>query len=171
MVGACFDDGQLMLLAEAEQRFGHTDVVVEIAQREEHVELLCQNGRGEFLRGGFPVGAGDLQNGCFERAAVVVGQLLEGHQCIVHHNHAGKVLERRVVHYGIGAAGVERFLCEIVSIESRAAKGKEQGTFRAVARVGRHHRVFLKNLVEFGNRHCFLIACQGVGLVRIFEHR
>ena len=62
MVGTRLYDGNLVVSTQAEEREGYADMIVEISLCEKDVELLCENGRTEFLRSRLSVRTGDLQD-------------------------------------------------------------------------------------------------------------
>ena len=78
MAGTHLDDGYLVAVVQSEEGLGHAHVVVEIALCEEDIILLLQDGRNEFLGGGFAVGARDADDRDVELAAMLAGQVLEG---------------------------------------------------------------------------------------------
>ena len=70
MVGAGFNDGEIVFGLDFQQGERHTDVIVEIALREKRVVSRGNHGGSELFRGGFAIGSGDLQDGVLEVLAM-----------------------------------------------------------------------------------------------------
>ena len=143
---------------QSQQRLRHTDVVVEVSLGIQYIVFLLQHRRHEFLCRRLSVGPGDADNLCSEFPAVVVGELLQCLQTVVHEYESLVVLlgEFLFVYHGEGASFVNSLLCEGVSVERRSFEREEDGVFRAVAAVGSHHGVLLEDSVQFRYFHDFI---------------
>ena len=141
MVGARLDDGHLVGRRQAQQGFRHPDVVVEVAFRGQDAEALAQHGCDELLGGCFPVRPGHLHHRRAEPAAVKGCQPLQGSEGVGHVEQPLVAPDSRIVDDGVGATGFQGFQGKGVAVERGSAQGEEYRTGRAVARVGRHHRM------------------------------
>ena len=83
MTGAHLDDGNLMILRQAEQGLGHTDIIVEVALCIEHIIFLGEHGSHKLLGGCLTVGTGNADDGDIELATMFTGQILEGLQTVI----------------------------------------------------------------------------------------
>ena len=81
--GSHLHDGDVVLVAQAEQGLGHAHVVVEVALRRHHVVALGEDGTDEFLGGRLAVGARDADDGDVELPTVLPCQVLVGLQTVV----------------------------------------------------------------------------------------
>ena len=88
MAGAHLDDGDLVLLRQAEEGLGHAYVVVEVALGVEHIVFLREHSCYEFLGGRLAVGACDADDGDVELTAMLAGQVLERLQAVVDENES-----------------------------------------------------------------------------------
>ena len=104
MIGAGFDDGNLMGGIQAQERFRHADMVVEIALRKEHVIALGEYGRYEFLCRCLTIGPCNLNNRTGKLLTMVGCQGLERRQHIIDQNYSVIVDHRRIVHHRQSAA-------------------------------------------------------------------
>ena len=88
MIGAGFDHGNLMGCVQTQQRFGHTDMVVEISLRKEYIITFGEHGRYEFLGRRLAVGPCNLNNRTGKLMAVEGCQGLERRQHIIDQNQS-----------------------------------------------------------------------------------
>ena len=72
-----------MILRQTEQGLGHTNIIIEVALRIEHIVFLGEHGSHKFLGGCLTVGACDADDGDIELATVLTGQILEGLQTVI----------------------------------------------------------------------------------------
>jgi len=100
---------------------------------------------------------------------VIACQLLQRVQAVVDEDEAVVALNGilRLVNHGVGAALLQGCCCKLVAVERCALQSEEQRTGRAVAAVGCHNGVLLKDFVKFGYFHfasCFyrcIYRCKG----------
>ena len=162
MVGSGLHYGNVVEWREAEERFGHADVVVEVSGSGQHAVLAGKDGGGEFLCGRLAVRTRNLHDGCAQHAAVVCGKVLEGLEDIVDKNHpciAGSHF--CTVHNGIGTSVFKSLGSKVIAVETGAAEGEEERAFGAVAGIGRHQRMLLEEPVEFRDFHVFCLLFGG----------
>lgn len=128
VAGSHFYDGQFVLGAQAQQGEGHADVVVQVAFGVEYVVALRQHGGQQFLGRSLAVGAGDADDARAHLPAVVVGQLLQGFQTVVHEEVAVVSLRSVLgfVDHGVSASGFERAGGKSISVERFAFQGDEE---------------------------------------------
>ena len=86
MAGTHLDDGDLVLLRQAEEGLGHAYVVVEVALGIEHIVFLREHSSDEFLGGRFSVGSCDADDGDVELTTMFAGQILVSLQTILNDN-------------------------------------------------------------------------------------
>ena len=154
VVGTGFDDSKFVFLREAEQREGHTDVVVEIAFGVEHIESLGEHGSHEFFGCGLAVSACDLKNWGFELSTMVGSQYLKGCERVVHQDATFVLLGNvDVVYHCVGTSSFEGLECKLVAIETSTFEGEKQAVFHQMARVGGDVWVTKIEFVEFCYRH------------------
>ena len=89
VAGSHFDDGNLGVGRDGEEREGDAEVVVEVAGGGVGAVAAGEDGVDQLFGGGLAVGAGDANEGDGELAAVVCGQLLQSLQHIGHYDAAG----------------------------------------------------------------------------------
>ena len=171
VVGARLDNGDFMVGAEAQQGFGHADVVVEVTLREEHLIFFAQHGRHEFLGRGLAVRARDLQRGQGEAAAVEGGELLERVEHVGHMNKPFVAFRFGIVHYGVGAACRQCLVGKLIAVERCASQGEEYGAFGAVARVGSHRGVREVEVVKFVDGHIGIIYNMCKSTIKYFPYQ
>ena len=161
MIRSGLHNGHFVLRPQTQERKRYADVVVEVTAGAEHIVFLAEHGRHEFLRRGLSVGTGHLNHGRGKPAAVMRRQLLQRGQHIGHVDEALVSAYGRVVHHGVGTARLKRLEGEVVAVERGAAQGEKYGTFRTVARVGRHDGVLPVQFVEFVDSHStsHLLCC------------
>ena len=153
--------GNFVLRLEAQQCLGHTDVIVEVALRVEHVVFLLQHCGEEFLRCRLTVCSRYADDFRAEAAAVVIGEQLQRVQTVLAEDEAAVAFRNEfgLVHYGVCASLSDGLHGEGVSVERCPLEGEEDGTFGAVAAVCRHHGVLLEDFVEFRYFHIFIEYC------------
>ena len=149
MVGTRFNDGQLVLGAEAQEGFGHADVVVEVALGVEEAEFAAEDGGEKFLGGGLAVRTRHLEDGQGEFAAVAGCQLLHGRKDIVHEYIAVAMHHCGIVDHGIGTATFEGLGCKLIAIKVAALEREKDAVGNQSAGVGSHLGVRQKNLIKF----------------------
>ena len=139
MVSTHLYDGDFVLLGEAQQGLWHTDVVVEIALRIEHVILLAEHCGYEFLGGRLAIGASDAYDGCAKGTTVLTCQLLQGGEYVIHHDIPVILGILCLVDDGIGATLVECCLSVCITIERVTLQGEEYASLGTVATVGSNY--------------------------------
>ena len=75
-----FDDGDVVVGGQSEQRFRHTHIVVEIALGGQNIVFLGQNGTNQLFGRGFSVGARDADDGNLELPPMLACEVFEGLQ-------------------------------------------------------------------------------------------
>ena len=152
VAGAHLDDGNLMHDAQAEQRLGHTHIVVEVALGRHLVIALGQDGAHEFLGRRLAVGAGDADDGDVETAAVFACHVLVGLQRVRDKNHllvtGVVVVDLLVVDDGDGTALVQSLCGKLVAVKRFALQGDKYAALGALAAVGGDDRMLLVDCVK-----------------------
>ena len=149
MIGPHLYHSQFMFRCQTEQRQRYTDVVIEISLRIQQVIFLLQNGRYQFLRRSLSVGSCDTDDTGTQFPAVIVGQLLQGLQAIVHQQDTAVCSGIfRIIHYRIAATLRQRLCRKPVSIKRSPLQGNKQGTGRTIPAIGRHPLTFQKTCIQ-----------------------
>ena len=134
--------GYLVLLSQAQESLGHTDVVIEVALGIQHFVLLRQHGSHEFLGCCLSVCARYAYHGYVELPAVVACQLLESGERVVRDDVSLVARILRFVYHCVGAALLKGGFGKPVSVERLSLQGEEDGAFGTVAAVGRYSLMF-----------------------------
>ena len=142
----------LVVRAQLQQRFGHTNVVVEVALRAQQVELAGQHGRGEFLGGRLAVGARYLHDGRAQGASVQRRELLQRSEHVGHVQQPFVAPDGGVVYHGKGATRLQGLQGKGVAVEALPAQGEEEGALGAVTRVGGDDAMRLEQAVKLLER-------------------
>ena len=143
VVHAHLDHGEVMALAQLEQRERHADVVVEIALGRE--DLLARAGvhrqdrRQHFLDGRLAVAAREADDRQREGRAPAGGEAAECHAGVGDYDLAQRA-RRRARDQGCGRPKLHRTLDERMAIEALALQRHEEVARRDVAAVGGHAR-------------------------------
>ena len=148
VAGPHLNDGNLVLLRQAEQCLRHAHVVIEVALRGQNVVFLGQHGTDEFLRCRLAVGARDAYHRNLELAAMLACQHLQylqhvGYQQQPPLHHQLRMVDGQllVVYHGQPAALLQSLHGKLVAVEVAALQGEEDAALGAVATVGRYHRM------------------------------
>ena len=154
MVGARFHHRDVVRRREAQQGERHTDVIVQVALGVQHIVLFGQHRRRQLLGRRLAVGSRDLHDGRTELSAMMVGQLLERGEHIVH-PQASRIGSRHlgIVHHGISTTGRQSLSGKLIAVERSPFEGKENAAFGAVSGIGGHHSVAFEDFVEFLKFH------------------
>ena len=76
MVRTHLHNGEIMLLRELQQSLRHTNMVVEVTLRIEHIVFLLQHGGNEFLRGRLAIRTRNANDGSAQVDTMIFRQLL-----------------------------------------------------------------------------------------------
>ena len=149
MVGSHLDDGDIVLLGELQEGFGHADVIVEVPLRVEHVIFLLQHRGDEFLCRGLAVGAGDADDRRAQMDTVILGELLEGLQHVINQDEPlvaffGMFL---LVDNGIRRSLFQRHFGIGIAVEGFTLQGKKHRTLWHIAAIGRDGRMLQEQFV------------------------
>ena len=136
MAGSHLDDCYLVLLAQAQQGEGHSDMVVEVALGAEGAVFRAQHGVDKFLGGGLAVGAGNAYYRYLEMHTVHPGKLLESQQGVGHFDEAAVGIFGGSFHYGVAGALFEGRSGKVVAVEVFTLEGEEDGAGDYAAGVG-----------------------------------
>ena len=147
VVGTHLHYGQFVLLLQAQKREGHTDMVIEIALRIEHLIAFLQHRGDEFLGRGLSVRAGDSDDACTHLSAMLTSQVLQGFQAIVHEDDVFRIGIPRLVHHGISATFLQGLTGKGIAIEGLPFQGDEHRAFGAVASVGGHASALFEAII------------------------
>ena len=135
--------------AEAEQRLGHTHVVVEVALGSHLVVALGQDGTHKFLGRRLAVGARDADDRDVEAAPVFARHVFVGLQRIGNKNHlfvtVVGVIHLLVVNDGNGATLVQCLGRKLVAVKRFALEGDKDAALGAFTAVGGDDRMLLVN--------------------------
>ena len=139
MIGACLDDGNIVLGLDAKQGERHADVIIEIALGIEDVLPLGKDSADEFFCGGLAVGSRNLQNSLSPCFAMIGSQFLQGRQHIRNEDESLVLLcDFRIIYDSKGTTFLESLQGIVVAVERFAFQGKENASFRTLAAVRRH---------------------------------
>ena len=144
-------DGNFMLWGKAEERLGHTHIIIEVALCEHHIVFFTEYGRDQFLGRGLAVGSCDSHYRNVEMTAMLTGQFLEGDETILYKDDSLIALLGILffVYYCIGTAFLQGHGGKLVAVERGTLQSQEDTALRTVAAVGGNHRVLQVNLIEF----------------------
>ena len=140
MVHAGFDDGGPILTGEVHQGLGHADLVIVVGLGFEGRAVLTQDSGYHLLGGGLAGGAGDLDEGDVEEAAIPGGQGLQA-------QHGVRYLDVELAgQQGFGGLGADAACGALlqghgdvgVAIEALAHQGDEEVAGGDLAAVGGH---------------------------------
>ena len=126
MVRAHLHDGDFRVRADAEDRQGHADVVVQVPFRGRDLEMRGQDLADEFLGRGLAVRAGQADDGNLQLLPMPGRELLQRPERVRETEEAGVVALGVVIDDGIGGAGLEGLQGIGVAVESLALEGDEK---------------------------------------------
>ena len=125
MVRTHFHDGDFRVRANAEDRQGYADIVVQVPLRGRDPEMRGQDFTDELLGGRLAVRAGQADDRDFQLLPMVGREFLQGPEGIRETEETGVVALGIVIDDGIGGTRVEGFQGIGVAVESLALEGNE----------------------------------------------
>ena len=125
MVRAHLHDRNLRVRADAEDRQGHADVVVQVPLRGRDREMRGENLADEFLGRGLAVRAGQADDGNPQLLPMPGRELLQRPERVREAEEAGVVALGVFIDDGIGGAGLEGLPRVGVAVERFALEGHE----------------------------------------------
>ena len=140
-----------MLRLKTKQCFRHTNIIVEVALRVQHIVFLFQNRRHEFLCCCFTVRACNADDFSSEVTPMVIGKTLQCLQTIIRKYKSFIALRSILlfVNDGIRTSLLYCLCRESISIEGSTFESKEDRALRTIPAISCHHRMLLKDFIKF----------------------